>query len=122
MTTALLRLVALLEAATGISLAIQPVLVTQLLLGEGVSGAGVVLSRFAGFALVALAVACWPTREPGSRTAIAALFMYSLLAFLYFLYLGIVAHVAGALLWPAVAVHAGATFLTAAKLRRERQR
>ena len=122
MTTALLRLVALLEAATGISLAIQPVLVTQLLLGEGVSGAGVVLSRFAGFALVALAVACWPTREPGSRTAMAALFMYSLLAFLYFLYLGIVAHVAGALLWPAVAVHAGATFLTAAKLRRERQR
>jgi hypothetical protein len=116
-----LRLVAILEAGTSISLAIQPGLVTQLLLGEGVSGAGTVLSRFAGFALLALGVACWPTREPGSsRTATAALFVYSLLAMLYFMYLGIVAHVAGVLLWPAVVVHAGATLLTAATLRHSR--
>ena len=120
--TSLLRLVAVLEAATGIALAISPALVATWLFGEGVSGSGTVLSRVAGFALLALGWACWPDREIGSRmTSTGALLVYSLLAGLYLAYLGAVVHVAGTLLWPAVAAHAAVVLLTAMTLQRERQ-
>jgi len=46
----LLGLAAVLEAATGLALMIYPPLVTRLLLGDEVSGAGEALGRLAGFA------------------------------------------------------------------------
>ena len=124
----LLKLVASLEGATGIALMINPDLVTRWLFGGGVSGAGLALSRVAGFALFALGLACWPDREIGSRTTrtgellpTGALFTYSLLAAIYLAYLGIFVHVAGTLLWPAVAVHAAAVLLTGLTLTHARQ-
>jgi hypothetical protein len=124
----LLRLVAILEGATGIALTINPDLVTRWLFGGGLSGAGLALSRVAGFALLALGLACWPDREIGSartRTGgmlpIGALFTYSLLAGIYLAYLGIFVHLAGTLLWPAVAAHAAAVLLTAMMLSHARQ-
>jgi len=119
----LLGLAAVLEAATGLVLIIHPSLVAQLLFGDGVSGAGMALSRVAGFALLALGVACWPGREVGSGSArsIGAMLTYSLLVTLYLAYLGVIVHLAGMLLWPAVAAHAVWMFLLVAAWRHDRQ-
>ena len=119
----LLGLAAVLEGATGLVLMIHPVLVARLLFGDGVSGVGKVLSRVAGIALLALGVACWPGREAGSGSArsTGAMLTYSLLVTIYLVYLGVVAHLAGILLWPAVVVHAVWIFLVIAAWRHERQ-
>ena len=121
---ALLGLAAVLEGATGMVLMLHPALVAQWLFGDGVSGAGMALSRVAGFALLALGVACWPGREAGSGSAPAlrAMLTYSLLVTLYLVYLGGVVHLAGLLLWPAVAAHLVFTLLLVAVWRKERQR
>src|SRR5215813_619763 len=122
-TKTLLGLAAVLEGATGLALMIDPALVAHVLFGEGVSGAGKALSRVAGIALLALGVACWPGREAGSVSArsAGALLTYSLLVTLYLVYLGVIGHLTGMLLWPAVVVHAVWMFLLMAAWRHERQ-
>jgi len=111
----LLGLAAVIEAATGLALIIHPPLVTWLLLGDGLSGAGVALGRVAGFALVGLGLACWPRLESaGVHTpALQALLTYNLLTTLYLAYLGIGGRLVGSLLWPAVVIHAVLTLLLA---------
>jgi hypothetical protein len=120
----LLGLVAILEAATGLVLMIHPTLVAQLLFSDGVSGAGMALSRVAGIALLALGVACWPSRRAGSGDvpAFRALLTYSLLVTIYLVYLGGVARLAGILLWPAVAAHVVFMLLLATAWRHNQQR
>jgi hypothetical protein len=119
-----LGLAAVLEATTGLVLIIHPALVAQGLFGDGVAGAGMALSRVAGFALLALGVACWPGREAGSGSArsTVAMLTYSLLVTLYLAYLGVIVHLAGMLLWPAVAWHAVWILLLVVAWRHERQR
>jgi hypothetical protein len=109
----LLGLAAVLEAATGLALMIYPPLVTRLLLGDEVSGAGVALGRVAGFALLGLGLACWPGLESAgvNTPALRALLTYNLLTTLYLAYLGIDGGLVGSLLWPAVVIHAVLTFL-----------
>ena len=111
----LLGLAAVLEAATGLALMIHPPLVTWLLLGEQVSGAGEALGRVAGFALFGLGLACWPRLESAgvNNPALRALLAYNLLATLYLTYLGIGGRLVGSLLWPAVVIHAVLTLLLA---------
>jgi hypothetical protein len=77
------------------------------------------LNRYA-IALLALGVACWPGREAGSGSA-RGLLTYSLLVTLYLVYLGVIGHLAGILLWPAVVVHAAWMLLLVKAWRRERQ-
>jgi hypothetical protein len=103
----LLHMAAVIEASTGIALMIHPPLLSHLILGEGVSGAGMALGRVAGFALLALGLACWPTLDSaGANTsALRALLTYNLLATLYLAYLGIAGGLVGSLLWPAVVIH-----------------
>jgi hypothetical protein len=119
-----LALAAVLEAATGLVLIIHPGLVAQVLFGDGVAGAGMALSRVAGFALLALGVACWPGRDVGSGSArsAGALLTYSLLVTLYLVYLGVIGSLAGVLLWPAVTVHVVWMLLLGAAWRHDRQR
>jgi len=111
----LLALAAVIEAATGVALMIHPPLVTRVLLGDGVSGAGEALGRVAGFALLGLGLACWPGLESAgvNTPALRALLTYNLLATLYLAYLGIGGQWVGSLLWPAVAIHAVLTFFLA---------
>jgi hypothetical protein len=122
--TKVLGLAAGLEAATGLVLIIHPALVAQVLFGDGVAGAGMALSRVAGFALLALGVACWPSRAAGSGIARSAraLLTYSLPVTIYLVYLGVVVHLAGMLLWPGVAVHAVWMLLLVAAWCHDRQR
>ena len=111
----LLDVAAVIEAATGLALMIYPPLLSNLLLGEGVSGAGMALGRVAGFALLGLGLACCLGPEAGAvnSPALRAMLTYNLLATLYLTYLGIGGQWVGSLLWPAVAVHAGLTFFLA---------
>ena len=102
----LLTTTAVVEAITGISLIVVPNLVTELLFGEPLTGAGLALARVAGVALFALGVAAWRGRQDLSRsTSFAAMIAYNIPVAIYLTYLGIGGHLAGVLLWPAAALH-----------------
>jgi hypothetical protein len=104
----LLAFAAILEAATGLVLIGTPSLLASLLLGAELSAAGQAVGRIAGLALLALGLACWPKREPPTRTSrtLWGLLVYNPLVTIYLFYLGVGRELAGPLLWPAVAVHA----------------
>lgn len=108
----LLALTAAGEAVTGLVLLVYPDIVVRLLFGADITGAGVVMSRLAGIALIGLGLACWPGGDKGDR-ALRGMLSYSLLATLYLGYLGIGGEWVGWLLWPAVVVHAVVTILFA---------
>ncbi len=111
------------EGATGVALVIAPSLVGWLLLGAELTGISIPVARVAGFALIALGVACLPGSDAGSTPsrALQAMLCYSLLATLYLAYLGIGGEWVGSLLWPAVAIHALLTFLLARAWLKDRQ-
>jgi hypothetical protein len=103
------------EGALGLVLLVYPPIVVRLLLGAKIAGAGMVMSRVAGIALISLGLACWPGSNASSSPsrALRAMLCYSLLATFYLAYLGIRGEWVGSLLWPAVAVHALLTALLA---------
>ena len=102
-----LIIAAVLEEATGAALLADPQLVGRALLGAEVTDAGIAVARVAGVALIALGVACWP------GSPLVGMLAYGALVTLYLGYLGL-AGMAGAMLWPAVALHG---FLTALLIR-----
>jgi len=107
MTTRTLVMVsAAIEAATGVALMAVPGFVAQVLLGAGLSDSGVAVARVAGFGLLSLGLACWPSRDAGNGHAIRALFAYNLLAALYFGYLRVGGGFVSYLLWPTCFFHA----------------
>jgi hypothetical protein len=83
------------EAVTGLVLIIRPSVFVWLLFGAELSGAGQALGRLAGFALLALALACWPGGGADVRSALRALLVFSVLVTLYLAYLGIAGGLAG---------------------------
>ena len=102
----LLILAAVAEAAMGVALLTVPALVARLLLGSELSGTGISVARVTGFALLGLAIACWP------GSPLTGMLTYSVLTTLYFAYLGVSGAV-GVLLWPAVVAHAVLSVLLA---------
>jgi hypothetical protein len=62
----LLALAAAGEAAFGLVLLVYPPIVVRLLFNAEIAGAGMVMSRVAGIALIALGVACWPGSGTGA--------------------------------------------------------
>lgn len=102
----LLKLTAVIEAATGLALIAVPAVVVRVLFGADISGASIAVGRVAGCGLLSLGLACWPKHGPTGNTAPArAMLTYNVLATLYFLRLGIGGEWVGPLLWPAVALH-----------------
>jgi hypothetical protein len=101
------------EAGLGLVLVVYPPIVVRLLLDADITGAGIVVSRVAGIALIALGVACWPGSDASSSLfrAIRAMLCYSLLVTVYLSYIGISGRLVGILLWPATVFHAILTFL-----------
>jgi len=93
------------EAATGLALLVVPSLVGQLLLGTELTGVAATVARVAGIALIALGVACWP------GTPLVGMLTYSAAVTLYLAYVGLADGLSGALLWPAVVLHAIVTAL-----------
>jgi hypothetical protein len=111
----LLMAAAGLEAAMGLTLIVDPGIVSRLILGEDLSGVAIALGRVAGFGFVALGVACWPLRNSdlGLARPLQALLTYNVLVTTYLVWLGIGGSQVGSLLWPAAALHASLTMLLA---------
>jgi hypothetical protein len=104
----ILAFAAVVEIGTGLVLMIDPAIVVTLLLGTEVSGAATLLARCFGIALLALGLACWPSRQraEGGSPAFRAMLTYNVLIALYLAYVGTGGHLGGLLLWPAVGLHA----------------
>jgi hypothetical protein len=66
-------------------------------------GAGVIMSRLTGIALIGLGAACWPGTD--ARRAFYGMVTY-MLAMLFLIYIGVRGEGVGLLLWPGVVVHA----------------
>jgi hypothetical protein len=103
MKNKVLALAAVAEAATGLLLLAWPPIVVRLLFGAEISGAGVIMSRIAGIALIGLGVACWPGNS--AFQSLSGMLTYSALAMLYLSYIGVRGEAVGVLLWPAVVAH-----------------
>jgi hypothetical protein len=99
------------EVVTALVLIIRPALFGWLLFGTEFSPSGLALGRLAGFALLALALACWPGSGRGRKSAIGALVTFSLLSAIYLVCLGVTGGLVGPLLWPAAAMHAALTII-----------
>jgi hypothetical protein len=111
MKPSLLAVAAALEAFTGLALLAYPPIVVQLLFGTQIAAVGIVISRMAGIALIALGIACWP--GSGISRALCGILTYNALVTAYLAYLGVRGEWSGPMLWPVVGLHAFLTiFLT----------
>ncbi len=111
----MLALAAAGEAALGLVLLVYPPIVVRLLFGAEIAGAGLVMSRVAGIALIALGVTCWP------GTPLVGMLTYSAAVTLYLAYVGFACGLTGILLWPAVVLHVILTALLTRALTREKE-
>ena len=107
----LLKLTAIIEAATGLGLMGAPSVVVRLLLGSALgTSAAVMLGRVAGAALLALGVACWLARDDtqsrAARGLVIAILIYNIAATAILAFAGIGLGLHGVVLWPAVVLHA----------------
>jgi hypothetical protein len=94
------------EAGTGLGLIAAPWLVVGLLMGVQPEGVAIVISRVAGIALIALAIACWP--GPSGREnakPYLAMLVYNALVALVLAKVGLDAEMSGFLLWPVAILH-----------------
>jgi len=100
---------ALSEGGTGIALLAAPAVVFALLLGvESPAPEALVVGRVSGGALLAIGVTCWLVQgESGQiqRGVLAGVLIYDVAAAALLAYAGAVLSMAGAALWPAVALH-----------------
>jgi hypothetical protein len=110
------------EAATGLVLVVAPAIAATLLLGAALDASATVVARCFGIALISLTVACWLGRAASGAGAssLRGMLVYNLLIAACLGYAGAVEHLAGALLWPAVALHAVIGLLLARDWSRER--
>ena len=121
----LLKLTAIIEAATGLGLIAVPAIVVRLLLGAEISGASIPLGRVAGVALLALGVACWlasyDEQSCAARGLVSAMVLYNIGATLILALAGIGSGFVGIALWPAVILHAAMAVWCVGCLRRSPQ-
>jgi hypothetical protein len=119
----LLKLTAIIEAATGLGLIAVPAIVVRLLLGSELIGAGIPLGRVAGAALLALGVACWlaqyDAQSCAARGLVSAMVLYNLGAVVILGAAGIRSQPVGIALWPAVVLHAAMTIWCVTSLLRK---
>lgn len=108
---ALLVVTAVIEAGAGIVILGIPSWAVEILLGEGLPGPpALIVARLAGFALLALALACWLVRngERRSQSAlIAGMLVYNFGVPILFVHARLAWSLEGLALWPACALHTG---------------
>ena len=122
----LLKLTALIEAATGLGLIATPSIVVRLLLGSPLdTSAAVMLGRVAGTALLALGVACWLARDDtqsrAARGLVVTILLYNVSVATLLAFAGVGLGLHGLALWPAVILHAGMAIWCTACLGRSPQ-
>ena len=95
-----------LEIVVGALFLTMPDVLCLLLFGAKPEAIGIPLGRFAGIALVALGIACLPSRDAGSRRhVVLGLFAFNGGVALLFAGVGVASALHGFLLWPAVILH-----------------
>ena len=118
----LLKLTAIIEAATGLGLIAVPAIVVRLLFDAEITGASIPLARVAGVALLALGVACWLARDDtqtrAARGLVSAMVLYNLGAVIILGSAGLRSPSVGIALWPAVILHAVIAVWCVTSLRR----
>lgn len=104
----ILRFASIAEIATGLALIFDPRLVIWLLVGPNAPIADITMGRLPGIAILALGLACWPDadRSTSSAPAFRGMLAYNALIALFLVYLFVVGHLGGVLLWPAIVLHA----------------
>jgi hypothetical protein len=107
----LLVLASSLELVTGLVAIAAPSLLADVLFSAGLTSAGKAIGRVCGFALISLAIACWPRHGEDYTQATRALFLYNVLAFCYLGYLRIVGEFSSSFLLPICLVHGLLTLL-----------
>ena len=109
-----LGVAAAIEAVTGFVIILLPHVLIRLLFNAEVVGAGIVIGRVAGIALISLGLGCWMGRQAASGGwALAAMLTYNALVTIYLTVVGFGTEFVGVLLWPAAALHAALTALLA---------
>jgi hypothetical protein len=93
---------------TGLLLIVVPAFFVRLLFAGELFGPGRALAPLGGFGLLALALACWPSRAVGwsAVPALRAFSLFSMLSAAYLIYRGVEGADVGILLWPAAVFHA----------------
>ena len=108
----LLMVTSVVEAAAGLASLVMPSVAVSILLGVPLeTPAGLVAGRIAGTALVALAVACWKSKDGergGASTGVVeAMLFYDFAAAVVLAYAGIRLELRSGLLWPTIVLHLG---------------
>jgi len=106
----LFMVTAVVEVSTGLALLVSPALVASILLGAPFdTAADSTVGRVAGAALLALGLACWRARDDGKSSSASGLVLgrlfYNALAVIVLADAGLVLHLSGIGLWPAVVLH-----------------
>lgn len=120
----LLTVMSVLEGVTGIAVIAAPSFVSSLLLATSLEGAGLIIARLAGVALLTLAVACWLARlKDASATSgtVTAMLLYNTGAAIVFVYAWVGYQLVGILLVPAVIAHVLLAIWCAVGLRAAKQ-
>ena len=102
---------AVIEVGAGLALLVSPALAASILIGAPFdTPADSVVGRVAGAALLALALACWRARDDEHNRAaagiVSGMLLYNAVAVMVLADAGIVLHLSGIGLWPAVVLHA----------------
>ena len=118
----LLTITALIEAGTGIALAVAPSWAVLLLLGSPLDGpAASVICRVLAAALLSLALACWFARDDIQghtvTDVVAAMLLYNIMVVAVLCHTRIGLGMAGIALLPAVILHSVLSFWCVANLR-----
>jgi hypothetical protein len=96
-----------LEIVVGASIVTVPNVPCRLLFATTPEGVGIPLARFAGVALVALGIACLPSKAAGSpRSAVLGLLVFNVGATVLLAWVAIANTFRGIVLWPVVVLHA----------------
>ena len=103
----LLTATAVIEALTGLALAMVPATVAGVLLGTVLTEpGGVFVARLAGAALLTIAIACWFSRNGTHSSAmVKAMLAYNVFAITLLVYAAVIEQLSGRGLWPAVVLH-----------------
>ncbi len=103
----ILTFAATVEIGTGVALMIAPRIIVALLVGSNAPVAEIPMGRFPGIAIFALGVACWPAGQhaQSGSPAFRGMLIYNALIALFLVYLFVVGHLGGLLLWPGVVLH-----------------
>ena len=105
----LLTISAVLEGLTGLTLALMPSLVVPVLLGTDLNDTATsLMCRLAGGLLLAIAYACWLSRnDTKSSNMLKVMLLYNFFSIVLLIYAEGGEKVSGPGLWPTVVLHVG---------------